>query len=78
MVSEACLNPQEEAYRSVCVCVRVRARTCTCVQMFHLCVFWGRVYLIRIEVGLSVMSPSPARCAVGSQRVLEPLDTPER
>lgn len=58
------------------------ARPCTrtCVQMFHLCVcfFWGGLYLIPIEVGLSVMSPNPASCAVGSQRVLELLDTPER
>lgn len=58
------------------------ARPCTrtCVQMFHLCVCFsgGGLYLIPIEVGLSVMSPSPASCAVGSQRVLELLDTPER
>lgn len=59
------------------------ARPCTrtCVQMFHLCVcvfLGGGLNLIPIEVGLSVMSPSPASCAVGSQRVLELLDTPER
>lgn len=72
VVSEACLNPREEAYSSVCVCVH------TCTDVSFVCVGGGGVYLIRTEVGLSVRSPSPARCAMGSQRILELLDAPER
>lgn len=63
---------------SVHVCAPVHPHMCTDVSF--VCVFFlgGGLYLIPIEVGLSVMSPSPASCAVGSQRVLELLDTPER
>lgn len=65
----------------VCECACVRARAPAHVYRCFICVcvfFGGGLNLIPIEVGLSVMSPSSASCAVGSQRVLELLDTPER